>query len=69
VIARFALWLLRMFCQIPQAPDVYALVVPGERLADVTTNKLRALALRKEMRARGESCALVVMRAVEVVRT
>lgn len=63
---RLLLWLVRLFdYDLRVVPPFYALVLPGKPVAEVTTNKLRALALHKELSARGEHCAIVRMAPVE----
>ena len=65
------LWLIRFLFRLlgapqPILPDLrfYALVAPGERIADVTTNLFRARAIALEAIAKGEK--LRVLRCVPV---
>lgn len=54
---------------VPNAPSIYCVVVDGERVGDVTTNKLRGIALIKTKKAQGADCRLVLYRAISEVRT
>jgi hypothetical protein len=65
------LWLIRFLLRLLGAPQpllpnmrIYALVVPGERVAEVTTNLFRARAMAIEMRAKREQ--VKVLRFVPV---
>ena len=68
LVRRLALWLLRVFRgSVPKMPHVYALHFEGERVADLTTNLLRARALAKESACCGNPCQIVRLVAVDVV--
>lgn len=45
---------------VPHVPDFYfyALVHPGQRVADVTTNRFRARAIALELQAKGDTVAI-----------
>lgn len=53
----FIRWLLRLLgAPAPVRPEFvfYALVTPGQRVADVTTNRFKARAIAKSMRLAGD---------------
>jgi hypothetical protein len=55
---RLVLWLLRLLGEptpLHERFSFYALVTPGERIADVTTNFNRARALTLEATAKGQT--------------
>ena len=57
-LIRFLLRLLG--APVPRLPDlpIFAIVLAGERVADVTTNRNRAIACAREASARGEAVTL-----------
>lgn len=50
-------------------PDFYAVVLDGERVADVSTNRNRARALAVQQAAQGKRARLVRYRAVKEIET
>jgi hypothetical protein len=65
---RLIRWLLRLLgAPRPLLPDftVYALVTPGDRLAEVTTNLFRARAMAIELSAKKQT-AMKILRLVPV---
>lgn len=57
-LVRFLLRLLGVPTTVLPEFPIYAIVLRGERVADVTTNRNRAVALARESSARGELVSL-----------
>lgn len=56
---------------VPLVPDFYfyALVQPGQRIADVTTNRYRARAIALERQAKGEAISIWQCAPIKKVST
>lgn len=52
-LLKLGYWLIRISDRALRLPAVYAIVQDGERVAEVTTNGLRAGARARELRAKG----------------